>query len=106
MDKLTSVKLNISCLLLCILLLIGIGGCGCERKDSQNPPGALVPSLMAEDTLYYTTGIEIKIKINESEYIGEITSVVSLTQWPEENGQANIPYEGAPMPDMRKELSC
>ncbi len=95
MDKSALIKLSIS-YILCILFLIIVGGCGCGRRGSQNPPGALVPSVMVEDALYYTTGMKIEIEIDESEYIGEITSVVSLAQWPEEDGQANIPYEGAP----------
>ncbi len=96
MGSLASVKLNIPYILLYMFLLISIGVCGCEREESVNPPGSLVPSVMMEDALYYTTGLEVEIEIDKSEYIGEITSVVSLAQWPEENGQANIPYEGAP----------
>ena len=60
-------------------------------------PNALVPSIMIEGTLYLMSQKEKPaIEIAESEYLGFITSTVRLSEWPTENGQANIDVEGAP----------
>lgn len=51
---------------------------------------------MVDDTLYYSTGNEITAEIEESDFLGRIMSPCSISQLPTQNGQANIPFEGAP----------
>ena len=65
-------------------------------KDTAETPNAQPPSIMMDNILYYSTGNEISIDIDEADYLGRITSVVKITQLPTENGQANIPFEDAP----------
>ena len=55
------------------------------------------PAIMVNDVLYYmSAGKALSIEVDESGYLGEITSVVSISGLPTENNQANIPFEGAP----------
>lgn len=62
---------------------------GCQAKEAETP-NACVPSVMHDGKLYYTTGKQIPAEIDESAVIGKITSVVPLSQWPKEDGQANF----------------
>ena len=63
-----------------ILLLISILSLsGCHKEPST--PNALLPSMPGE--------------VAEDAIIGEITSTVPLSQWPEEDGQANFDILGA-----------
>jgi len=66
------------------------------NDDSPASPNAGPPAIMVEDILYYSTGKEIPVKIDESAFLGRIASIVSISQMPTENGQANIPYADAP----------
>lgn len=94
-------------LVLIVVLLIGIGGCITsntqntpDASDKDNLPSSVPntqqPSFMVDDVLYYSTGLKVSISVAESDYLGKITSVVSITEKPTKNGQANIPYEDAP----------
>lgn len=83
-------------LILCVPLLLFVG-CGAkESKDTPDTPNAKPPAIMVNSTIYYSTGKEIVIEIDESEFLGHISSVISIAKLPSEDGQANIPYEGAP----------
>ncbi len=77
-----------------ILLLISILSLsGCHKEPST--PKARVPSIMYNGEIYCTTGKQMPGEVAEDAIIGEITSTVSLSQWPEEDGQANFDILGA-----------
>jgi hypothetical protein len=93
-------------LLFILVALVGCNNSSAADNPSTTPdnsqeapvaPNALVPSIMIEDTLYLMSQKEKPvIEIAESEYSGIVMSTVSLSEWPTENGQANIDVEGAP----------
>ncbi|MCL1817039.1 MAG: hypothetical protein FWG43_05495 [Clostridiales bacterium] len=56
----------------------------------SNAPAALPPSVMVNNTLYFYTGRIIFFDTAEYECLGTITSVVTLSQMPSENGQSNM----------------
>ena len=83
MKKSISIILSI----LCILMLVG-----CNKKEQIVPdtPNAMVPSIIYEGNLYRTTGKKIPAELDESAIVGEISSVVPLTQLPAKEGEANF----------------
>lgn len=77
-----------------ILLLISILSLsGCHKEPST--PDARVPAIMYHGEIYCSTGKQMPCEVAEDAIIGEITSTVSLSQWPEEDGQANFDILGA-----------
>ena len=68
---------------------------GCAKKE-PNTPDALVPAVMVDGQVYCTTGEEFPGEVEESALLGEISSVVPLSQWPEKEGEANFGETGAP----------
>lgn len=70
------------------LLMIALSLSGCQKEASA--PDACVPSVMYDGGIYCTTGKQMPGEIAEDAIIGRITSTVSLSQWPEEDGQANF----------------
>ena len=66
---------------------------GCHKEPST--PKALVPSIMYNGEIYCSTGKQMPGEVAEDAIIGEITSTVPLSQWPEEDGQANFDILGA-----------
>jgi len=92
-------------LLLSALMLLSIGGCSAEPAKptasitaitTSSPPNTYIPSIVVNDIVYSTTGRQLAIDADESDYLGCIKSVVSLTAMPTENGQANTSTVGAP----------
>ena len=83
MKKYSSIILSI----LCILILAG-----CSKKEQIVPdtPNAMVPSIIYQGSLYRTTGKQIPAEVDESAIVGEISSVVPLTQLPTKEGEANF----------------
>ena len=59
-------------------------------------PNAMVPSIMYEGSLYRTTGKAIPVEVDESAIVGEISSVVPLSQLPSNDGEANFGQIGDP----------
>ena len=53
-------------------------------------PNAMVPSIMYEGSLYRTTGKAIPAEVDEAAIVGEISSVVPLSQLPSKDGEANF----------------
>ena len=53
-------------------------------------PNAMVPSIMYKGGLYRTTGKAIPAEVDESAIVGEISSVVPLSQLPSKDGEANF----------------
>ena len=49
-----------------------------------------VPSIIYQGSLYRTTGKQIPAEVDESAIVGEISSVVPLTQLPTKEGEANF----------------
>ena len=78
----------------CIVAVIFVLG-GCAAKES-NTPDALVPAVMVDGQVYCTTGEEFPGEVEESALLGEISSVVPLSQWPEKEGEANFGETGTP----------
>ena len=83
MKKYSSIILSI----LCILILAG-----CSKKEQIVPdtPNAMVPSIIYQGSLYRTTGKQIPAEVDESAIVGEIVSIVPLTQLPTKEGEANF----------------
>ena len=70
------------------LLTMVLALSGCQKEAST--PNARVPAVMYDGHIYCTTGKQMPGEIAEEAIIGRITSTVSLSQWPEEEGQANF----------------
>lgn len=67
-----------------------------DDSDTSDTPNALVPAVMYDGKIYCTTGKQIPVEVDESAIVGEVTSVVPLSQWPNEESQANFGEEGMP----------
>ena len=63
---------------------------------TPDAPNAMVPSIMYEGILYRTTGKAIPAEVDESAIVGEIGSVVPLSQLPTKDGEANFGEIGDP----------
>ena len=63
---------------------------------TPDAPNAMVPSIMYEGILYRTTGKAIPAEVDESAIVGEIGSVVLLSQLPTKDGEANFGEIGDP----------
>ena len=59
-------------------------------------PNATIPTIMHENNLYKTTGKQIPAEIDESAIVGYISSVVPLSQFPSNEGEANFGEVGDP----------
>lgn len=79
--------------IVCILIL---AGCGAKEQVVPDAPNAMVPSIVYEGNLYRTTGKSIPAEVDESAIVGEISSVVPLSQLPAKNGEANFGQVGDP----------
>lgn len=65
-----------------------------DDSDTPDTSNALVPAVMYDGEIYCTTEKQIPVEVDESAIVGEVTSVVPLSQWPNEEGQANFGEEG------------
>ena len=77
----------------CVLSLVG---CGQKEQTTPNTPNATIPSIMYEGNLYRTTGKEIPAEVDETAIVGSIRSVVPLSQFPANEGEANFGQVGDP----------
>ena len=71
-------------------------GPGKPVEVTPDTPNAMVPSIMYEGSLYRTTGKAIPATVDESAIVGEISSVVPLSQLPTKDGEANFGQIGDP----------
>lgn len=71
-------------------------GPGKPVEVTPDTPNAMVPSIMYEGSLYRTTGKAIPAEVDESAIVGEINSVVPLSQLPTKDGEANFGQIGDP----------
>lgn len=71
-------------------------GTGKPIEITPDAPNAMVPSIMYEGILYRTTGKSIPAEVDESAIVGEIGSVVPLSQLPTKDGEANFGEIGDP----------
>ena len=71
-------------------------GPGKPVEVTPDTPNAMVPSIMYEGSLYRTTGKAIPAEVDESAIVGEISSVVPLSQLPTKDGEANFGQIGDP----------
>lgn len=82
-------------LILSLTFVLALAGCSkAENNDTPNIPNALVPAVMYDGEIYCTTGKQIPVEVDDSAIVGEVTSIVPLSQWPNEEGQANFGGEG------------
>ena len=63
---------------------------------SVETPNATIPTIMYKNNLYRTTGKQIPAEIDESAIVGYINSVVPLSQFPSNEGEANFGEVGDP----------
>ena len=98
---------KISFTLMTIFILLVLYGCAESQVDSQfsgassdnqNPVienyDTVLPSIMYNGQIYVKTR-ETQIGIKFSQIVGRITSVVSESEWPSENFQANFDSSGS-----------
>lgn len=71
-------------------------GPGKPIEVTPDVPNAMMPSIMYEGILYRTTGKAIPAEVDESAIVGEIGSVVPLSQLPTKDGEANFGEIGDP----------
>ena len=71
-------------------------GPGKPIEVTPDAPNAMVPSIMYEGILYRTTGKAIPAEVDEAAIVGEIGSVVPLSQLPTKDGEANFGEVGDP----------
>ena len=71
-------------------------GPGKPVEVTPDTPNAMVPSIMYEGSLYRTTGKVIPAEVDESAIVGELSSVVPLSQLPTKDGEANFGQIGDP----------
>ena len=79
--------------LICALALVG---CGAKEQTTADTPNATIPSIMYEGDLYTTTGKQIPAEVDESAIAGHLSSVVPLSQFPSNEGEANFGQIGDP----------
>lgn len=79
--------------LLCILMIVSLVGCGAKNVET---PNATVPSIVYNGEVYCTTGKQVPGEVDESAIVGKVTTVVPLSEWPNEEGQANFGEIGTP----------
>ena len=71
-------------------------GPGKPVEVTPDTPNAMVPSIVYGGKLYRTTGKQIPAEVDESAIVGRISSVVSLSQLPSNEGEANFGEVGDP----------
>lgn len=75
------------------LLVLCIIAC---QRGVPDTPNVLSPAVMVDDVMYVLLGEELDTAPLESSYSGKITSVVKLTEFPAQNGEANFDCLNAP----------
>lgn len=66
-----------------------------EVVNDYPAPNTPPPAFMLDDILYYSTGREVSIEVDEADYLGRTISI-DISEFPSKNGQANILFESAP----------
>ena len=74
-----------------VLFIILLGVSGCSEKTTSDCP----PALMWDGRMYYWTCESVEEAEALGDALGEVLSTVDLSQMPEQNGQANMPIDGA-----------
>ncbi len=75
------------------LLVLCIIAC---QRGAPDTPNVLSPAVMVDDVMYVLLGEELDTAPLESSFSGKITSVVKLTEFPAQNGEANFDCLNAP----------
>lgn len=76
---------------------LGFASCpGKPIEVTPDTPNAMVPMIVYGGKLYRTTGKQIPAEVDESAIVGRISSVVSLSQLPSNEGEANFGEVGDP----------
>ena len=76
--------------------LVVFTGCAAKEPSAADTPDAMVPAIIYGGNLYRTTGKQIPAEVDPSAIVGEIRSVVPLTQLPAREGEANFGQIGDP----------
>lgn len=66
------------------------------EKVIDDTPNVLSPTIMIDGELYYLMGEELEIDSSEESYSGRVKSIVSATEFPTHNDEANFPDVDAP----------
>ena len=85
-----SIMKKYSLIILSILCILILAGCSKKEQIVPDTPNAMVPSIIYQGSLYRTTGKQIPAEVDESAFVGEISSVVPLNQLPTKEGEANF----------------
>ncbi|MBQ8821417.1 MAG: hypothetical protein IJZ82_02130 [Lachnospiraceae bacterium] len=78
-------------IIICCMLLTA-----CGKDTYVETPNSQRPSINVGGTIYHSTGYEAPKEELSAEVLGYISSVVNLSELAEKDGEANIPFEGAP----------
>ena len=77
-------------LVCCLTMLIGCSPAEPDEKWDRRP------MIMVDGVIYLDTGKEMAVEMEESAFLGTITSSVDGSEMPTQNGESNFGGEGAP----------
>lgn len=83
-------------LVLVVVCALSLIGCSQKEQTAPETPNATIPSIVYEGNLYRTTGKQIPAEVDETAIVGNISSVVPLSQFPTNEGEANFGQVGDP----------
>ena len=88
-------QILLSLLIFCGLFLFG---CGTAQNQNNVVDGTPPPAIFVDDAWHGTTGHRLPEPAEDSlELLGYVTEVISESESPTENLQANFPIKGAPL---------
>jgi len=83
---------KIVCVVLCACCFLVIAGC---LQDETAEKWDRRPMIMVEGEIYMDTGKQMTAEMDDSAFLGTITSSVDGTEMPTQNGESNFGCEGA-----------
>lgn len=81
-------------ILLIFLVLLTSVGCSNVSNVEVETPNTMPPSIMVDGEIYYATGSDIPIEVDESA-IKTVTSVITGIKLPSKDGEINFPIQDA-----------
>ena len=88
------VKKSTFFILLIFLVLLTPVGCSNVSNVEVETPNTMPPSIMVDGEIYYDTGSDIPIEVDESA-IKTVTSVITGIKLPSKDGEINFPIQDA-----------
>ena len=83
-------------LFIVLVCVVGLVACGEKEPTTSDTPNATIPSIMYEGNLYRITEDQIAVEVDETAIVGNISSVVPLSQFPANDSEANFGQVGDP----------